>query len=121
MSEKANILVVDDEEGIRLLITSSLKRFYNVVTAANVDEALKTLDRQSFDLIVSDVQMPGKSGEEMLELLVLRGIHIPVILITGHMDSGNRIAELKEKAFDCLAKPFSMKLLRELIETALHE
>lgn len=119
MSAEKNILIVDDEVDIRVLLESVLFE-YETDSASDVDEALEKLNEKSFDLIISDMRMPGgKSGEDLINILKERQINTPIIIMTGHMDSGSRVAELKKIAFDCLTKPFRINELMDVIEKAL--
>src|SRR5579864_9257494 len=109
------ILVVDDQPSIAGLMSQLLSiRGYDVVTACNVDQAQAEIQRQTPDLILSDVVMPGKSGYEFC-----RGLKdnpatrlIPFVLITGLSDSGDKVRGIESGADDFLNKPV---LAEELI------
>jgi putative two-component system response regulator len=109
------ILVVDDQPSIAGLMSQLLSaRGYDVVTAANAEQAEAEVRRRSPDLILSDVMMPGKSGYEFC-----RGLKenpatrlIPFVLITGLSDSGDKVRGIEAGADDFLNKPV---LAEELI------
>lgn len=108
------ILVIDDEE----LITKSLvlaleKSGYEVLVAKHCDEALAMAEAIDFDLIISDIRMPGVDGIEtvrrILDLMTKRGIrHAPRIFMTGYADQGaeEKAQTLKPKAY--IFKPFDL-------------
>jgi putative two-component system response regulator len=109
------ILVVDDQPSIAGLMSQLLSvRGYDVVTAANAEQAEAEVRRRTPDLILSDVLMPGKSGYELC-----RGLKdnpatrlIPFVLITGLSDSGDKVRGIEAGADDFLNKPV---LAEELI------
>ena len=109
------ILVVDDQPSIAGLMSQLLSiRGYDVVTAANAQEAEAEVRRQAPDLILSDVIMPGKSGYEFCRELKENPATrlIPFVLITGLSDSGDKVRGIEAGADDFLNKPV---LAEELI------
>ena len=109
------ILVVDDQPSIAGLMSQLLSiRGYDVVTAANAQEAEAEVRRQPPDLILSDVIMPGKSGYEFCRELKENPATrlIPFVLITGLSDSGDKVRGIEAGADDFLNKPV---LAEELI------
>jgi len=110
-----HILVVDDQPGIAGLMSQLLgMRGYEVVTAANAEEAEAEIRRHAPDLILSDVMMPGKSGYELCRELKDNPATrlIPFVLITGLSDSGDKVRGIESGADDFLNKPV---LAEELI------
>src|SRR5260370_26604502 len=77
------ILVVDDEEQVRNLFAKCLNQNYSCETAANAQEALEWLDREPFALVVSDVQMPGLGGIELLRKISRRYRGTAVTIVSG--------------------------------------
>src|SRR5579863_3330431 len=109
------ILVVDDQPSIAGLMSQLLSiRGYDVVTAANAEEAEAEIRRQLPDLILSDVMMPGKSGYELCRELKDNPATrlIPFVLITGLSDSSDKVRGIEAGADDFLNKPV---LAEELI------
>lgn len=106
-----HLLVVDDDKRLRALIKKYLsENGFIVVSAADAEEAKKNLQYLSFDLIVLDIMMPGKTGLEFL--VELRSTNtIPVLLLTALGDSADRIHGLEKGADDYLPKPFEPKEL----------
>ena len=108
----AHILVVDDDEGIRLLVKKYLNENNYLVTTAdtaeNADQKIKLID---FDLIILDIMMPGKSGLEFIKENKNK-LETPVILLTAKGEAIERVEGLEIGADDYLPKPFEP---RELI------
>ena len=83
-TSRGNVLVVDDDPGIRSLIKDKLSRDrFTCTNCSNGAEALDALDRQAFDIIISDLQMPGISGLELLRLTHERHNRAAFLMITG--------------------------------------
>jgi DNA-binding NtrC family response regulator len=80
----ARLLVIDDEANIRLLYAQELAdEGYEVVTAANVSEALNRLDEQTFDLVILDIKLKSESGLDLLQQIVKERHNLPVILCSA--------------------------------------
>jgi two-component system response regulator PilR (NtrC family) len=119
MSDRsARILVVDDEQSMREFLEIFLRREgYEVMTAADVDTALLHLESDEVDLVITDMQMPEKTGLDLL--LAAREISPDTILIvvTAFGTTDSAISAMKEGAYDYLTKPFKVDELRIVIET----
>ncbi len=116
------ILVADDEESMRFVLKSSLQRKgYEVVCASDGLEAETLIDRESYDLILLDIRMPGKDGFELLEKIRKKPFPPAVIIMTAQDTMKNAITAMKKGAFDYLVKPFDIDELEILAEKALHE
>jgi two-component system NtrC family sensor kinase len=113
------ILIVDDEEVVRQLFAESLSESYECVTASNVPEALQLLAEQQFALAISDVQMPGLSGIELLRKIVSGFPSVAVIMVSG-VGRTQRVRDaLRLGAFDYLIKPCDLDVLQLSVERAL--
>jgi two-component system, cell cycle response regulator CpdR len=112
----ARVLVVDDDEGIRGIVSRMLSRQHVVDTAENGAIALDMLAESTFDLVISDVQMPVMDGEALLLHMHTRGEQTPVLLMSGHLIDSDQVCLL---AADFLAKPFMMGELVEKVEVLL--
>jgi putative two-component system response regulator len=111
----ARILVVDDQPSIAGLMSQLLSiRGYEVITASSAEQAEAEVRRQSPDLILSDVMMPGKSGYDLCRTLKENPVTrlIPFVLITGLSDSNDKVRGIESGADDFLNKPV---LAEELI------
>lgn len=113
---KAHILVVDDDTRICDLVSRFLHEHdFIVITAENVIEAECMMENFSFDALVVDVMMPGKTGTEFVQELRDRAQDVPVLLLTALGEAEDRIAGLESGADDYLAKPFEpMELVLRL-------
>jgi two-component system NtrC family sensor kinase len=113
------ILIVDDEEAVRTLFALSLSERYECATAADTQEALKLLAEQQFALVISDVQMPGLSGVELLRKVISDFPETVVIMVSGIDRSQRVIDALRLGAFDYLIKPCDLDVLQLRVEQAL--
>lgn len=119
---KPKILVVDDEISIRLLLENFLSLDYQVIMRGNGLEALEWLATDIPDLIICDIQMPVMDGYKLLAKIRLQGYtkHTPVIMLSSHETSKERIKCYKLGAQDYLTKPFNPEELEEMIKKNLH-
>jgi DNA-binding response OmpR family regulator len=105
MSDSANILVVDDEQNIRLTLSALLRRVgHTVTTAASGEEAVSLFGSQLFDLMLVDLQMPGINGIQVVEALRGRGLDTEVIVLTGHGSLESAIEGIHQGIFDYMLK-----------------
>ncbi len=114
------ILIVDDEPVIRDIVQRSLSRVgFEVIQAADGQEALAIVDREEPSLVVLDILMPGLDGMAVLQQL--RRTHlVPVIMVTARSDLNDRIAAIQAGADDYITKPFSPRELEARIRSVLH-
>jgi len=116
----ASILVVDDEPAIQDIITWALSaEGYRVTTAGNGEEALARVESEEFDVIVTDIVMPGIDGLEVLERSRVLSPRAAVIVMTAYAALETAIAALRRGASDYLEKPFSVDLLKERVQRLL--
>jgi excisionase family DNA binding protein len=104
---KANILVVDDEEMVRLLFKTTLEELGHQVTGA--ETALKGLElvkQRDFDLVFLDLKMPGVDGAELFRQIKMIKPKLPVTIITGYPDSEIMVRALTYGPFGIMNKPF---------------
>ncbi len=122
MSASARILVVDDERSMREFLEILLrKEGYDVTTAGDVDGALVALDSDDFDLVISDIQMPGKSGLDLLRSIRGAQGDALVVMITAFATTETAIAAMKEGAYDYLTKPFKVDEIKLVVQKALEK
>ncbi len=108
-SQLFRVLVVDDEEALRVSLVSFLRdRGMAVQEAASGLEALDCLEKEPCDAVVSDIRMPGLDGIGLLKAVRERYTGIEVILVTGFQDMETAIAATRHSAFDYLAKPYNL-------------
>jgi two-component system response regulator FlrC len=117
----ARILVVDDEDGIRSFVAEVLEDEHDaVMTATNGDEAAALLDQQGFDVVVTDLKMPGRDGLALLSKVRAEQPETQVILLTAQGTVESAVQAMKSGAFDYLQKPIgSPGELRLLVSRAL--
>jgi DNA-binding NtrC family response regulator len=110
-----HILLVDDDNEIRQIICEFLENRNHTVTA--VPDGLKALLYldDHIDVIITDIQMPGISGIDLLRTTRERFPDLPVILITAHSSFETAIAALRDKAYDYLQKPLKLRELLDII------
>ena len=117
----AHILMVDDDEGIRLLVKKYLnENKYLVTTADSAEDASEKVKIIKFDLIILDIMMPGKSGLEFIQENKKK-LDTPIILLTAKGDANERIEGLEIGADDYLPKPFEPKELVLRIQNIINK
>ncbi len=117
----AHILVVDDDEGIRLLVKKYLnENQYLVTTADSAEDAFEKIKIIKFDLIILDIMMPGKSGLEFISDHK-NNLDTPIVLLTAKGEAIERIEGLEIGADDYLPKPFEPKELILRIKNILNK
>ncbi|MDR2402689.1 MAG: sigma-54 dependent transcriptional regulator [Spirochaetaceae bacterium] len=114
------LLVVDDEKNIREGLAASLQMDgYEVETAAAGDEGWKLFLKGDIDLVITDLRMPGISGEDLLQRIGAETPGIPVIVLTGHGTVENAVNAMRNGAYDFLTKPVNLDRLSLLVKRAL--
>jgi len=112
------VLLVDDEPSLRLTLTAFLKRAgYEVVAAADFQSALLHLS-SGFDVAVVDINLPGRSGIELLQEINTRESYVPVIMITGELNLSVIPEIVRAGAYDFLTKPIIKEVLLKAVGRA---
>jgi two-component system alkaline phosphatase synthesis response regulator PhoP len=120
--EKAGrrILLVEDEPGLVLTLTDRLtSEGYVVSSVSDGEAALELVDRESFDLILLDVMLPGKSGFDVCRDIRQKSIETPVLMLTARSQVVDKVVGLKLGADDYLTKPFEMMELMARVEALM--
>jgi len=118
--QKSRVLIVDDEADIRELLSLTLQRMgLDTDCAANEFEATQLMQKQTYDLCLTDMRLPDGDGLQLLEHVGRHYAAMPVAVITAHGSAENAVAALKAGAFDYLSKPVSLSQLRALVRSAL--
>lgn len=108
MSQRNSILVVDDDTAVGTVLAAQLKQGgYEATWVGSAEQALATMEKRAFDLVISDVRMPGLSGLELLEVLRTRSPDLPVILLTAHGTVPMAVEAMRKGAADFMTKPFN--------------
>ena len=117
---ETNILVIDDEPGIREGCKRALRPHgYHVQIAENGEQGLKIVQSANFDLVLIDVMMPGTSGIDMISLIHQHDPETVCIIITGYATVELAVAALKQGAYDFLTKPFTSDELLLVVNQGL--
>jgi len=121
-NHSARLLIVDDKEQMRDVLQKFLTaEGYRIETAANGKEALEKIGRQNFNLILSDIKMPGMDGDELLAEILKRDAEAVVILMTAFGSIEAAVSAIKRGAADYISKPFQMDEVLLRIGRALKE
>ncbi len=116
------ILIVDDENEMRVALNAALKRGgYDLTTAEDGRQAWDILQDQRFDLVISDVRMPGMNGLDLLKNIKQQEHPTSVLMMTAYGDIDNAVETMKAGAFDYLLKPFSAEILESAVNRALQD
>ncbi len=120
MSTRSQLLIVDDDSAMREMLASLFRdRGYAVAEAASASEALARAGEQGFDVVLSDIRMPGKTGIEMVGELRGRLPETPVVLMTAFGSIDSAVESMRAGAFDYITKPFEPDAVLLTIERAL--
>lgn len=112
-TEKASLLVVEDNDDFREFLISCLKEYYVVFDAPDGKEALSILSQQQIQIIISDVMMPVMDGMKLCHKVKtdIRYSHIPIILLTARTTEEHILSGLREGADEYITKPFNLEIL----------
>jgi len=116
---KARILIVDDEPVVRNLLRELLGGNYECVEADSAEDALVLLQTETFNLVISDIQMSGISGLEMIPRVIEFAPDISIIMISGLQNIESAIKSMRAGAFDYITKPFDFDHVESVIIRAL--
>jgi DNA-binding NtrC family response regulator len=117
--ERACILIIDDEPGIRNVLYAALSERYECRAVGSAEDALSLLSTENFDLVISDIKMGGISGLEMIPQLKASAPDTVVMMISGEQTIETAIEALRVGAFDYLMKPFALQQVEAAVRRAL--
>lgn len=119
MDEKNSILVIDDElrlcKNIKTLLTHE---GYDVVTCSDGREAIKLLESGSFNLVLTDIKMPGVDGYGIMEYIQKYHPDMLIVVMTAYVSTSSAIVALRKGAYDYLVKPFDFNMMKIVIDRA---
>ena len=116
-AETLRVLLVDDNASVlRFLVSAVASNNCEVTTASTAEQAMEVLGDAPFDLVVSDIKMPGLSGLDLLRAIKSKQPATPVVLITGVPSVNSAVFGLRHGAYDYLPKPFSVTEVRDLLQ-----
>jgi DNA-binding NtrC family response regulator len=122
MNIQKKLMVIDDEpairEGVRRILESGS---YLVETFSCGHEAMERIKQETFDLVITDLKMPGMSGMEVLQSIQQTRPNLPVIFITGYTSVESAVEVMKQGAMDYIAKPFTPEELLDTVKRALEQ
>jgi two-component system response regulator PilR (NtrC family) len=122
MTAKARILVVDDERSMQEFLEIFFRREgYQVVTAGDLESARTHLEEDDFDVVITDIQMPGGSGLDLLRAAHEVSPESIVVMITAYASTETAIGAMKEGAYDYITKPFKVDEIKLVVEKALEK
>ena len=122
MREQSRILVVDDERSMREFLEIFFRREgYDVATVDDVDSALLAIESDDYDVVITDIQMPDRSGLELLHAVREISPETPVIMITAFATTENAIEAMKQGAYDYITKPFKVDEIGVVVRKALEK
>ncbi len=116
---KSRVLIVDDEPSVRYLFAACLSERYECVQAGSVMEAFAQLAGGEFDLVITDVLMPGLSGVELLRKIIETYPYTSVIMVSGVNQPARALDAIRLGAFDYLIKPCDLDVLELTVERAM--
>jgi len=117
--KEITLLIVDDEEPIRKLLSAHLGATYNCMTTDSAEEATRLLGSSDFNLVITDIRMPGASGLELCQLVHKTCPETVVMVVSGMTDIQFAIEAMRQGAFDYITKPFDLPHVLLSVERAL--
>ena len=117
----ADILVVDDDAVIRDTLCELLASDHHCQPVSTAEEALRELQTQSFDVVLTDISMPGLNGRHLLQRVLSLYPELPVIIISGLSDQDQAQSLISAGAFDYLLKPFRLEVVEESVRRAVEQ
>ncbi len=118
--DNARILIIDDEKVIREGVERALSnRGYHIAKAEDGDRGLMLLKEQEFDIVLTDLMMPGLDGFAVLDWIRQNQPHVQVIVITGFATVTKAVTAMKQGAFDFVGKPFTPDYIRVVVDRAI--
>ena len=115
----SRVLVVDDDETIRDTLCELLSAEHDCQTAQTAEQALARLEVDSYDVVLTDISMPGLSGLELLGRVRQKYPDTPVIIISGISDQEHAQGLIRLGAFEFLLKPFRIEVVEKSVKRAL--
>ena len=115
------ILIVEDKEGMRRVLTETFQGKYEVEEVSRGDEAIQKIKDNDFHVVVTDLRLPGQDGIAVLEAVKQSRPATLVIVITAHGSVEGAVDAMRKGAYDYILKPFSIAELELKVEKALHQ
>lgn len=119
MSEKKNVLIIDDEKNIRFTLKKSLESDFEVETAVNGEDGIEKFREDNFDVVLLDMKLPGMDGIETLKQIKDIDKTANIIIITGFGSVDSAVETMKLGAIDYLNKPFTPEEIKEVVNEVI--
>lgn len=114
------ILIIDDEESVRMSLATILKKSgYDVFISSNGEEGIRHVEKYNFDLVITDLKMHGMDGIKVLEQVKAISPDTLVIIITGYASLESAVAAIRKGASDYLVKPFQIDVLKLVVKRSV--
>jgi DNA-binding NtrC family response regulator len=113
------ILIIDDDEQVRNLLREILSDAHDCVVAGSAEDALALLNTESFNLVISDINMGGISGLELVPRVLARTPDTVVVMISGQQTIDCAIESMRAGAFDYITKPLDIRQIDAAVRRAL--
>jgi response regulator RpfG family c-di-GMP phosphodiesterase len=121
-ADPRNVLVVDDDAAVRELLADGLETFgYPSVTAGGIDEAFEIVKAEPLRLVLSDIDMPGGDGMQLLKRIKSHDPGLDVIMVTGAVDADTAVQAIRQGASDYVTKPFNLDEVQIVVERTLEK
>src|SRR6267142_1696726 len=117
--KKATILIIDDHDQLRSLLMEAFGDEYKCALAASGEDALVLLEHMDFDLVLSDINMSGMSGLELVPQILKKSPDTVVVMISGQQTIDYAIAAMRVGAFDYITKPLDLPHVEGVVRRAL--
>ncbi|NOX19800.1 MAG: sigma-54-dependent Fis family transcriptional regulator [Nitrospirae bacterium] len=116
------VLVIDDEAIVRVSCERVLQpEGYEVVSISRGDEAIELMEKERFDIVLTDLKMPDMDGLEVLKIIKKRWPDVQVIIITGYGTISTAVQAIKLGAYEYIEKPFTPEDILRVVKSALEE
>ena len=120
--QTGKILIVDDNDQMCSLLADILELFdYQTLQARDGEEALRRLQEDKFDLVITDLRMPKMSGTELLKLIKKDQPHLPVVVVSGFTPGNTQNLIIGEQADGFLNKPFTVEQIEKMLKDLLSQ
>lgn len=118
----ARVLIVDDDESLRTVLSEAVRSFgHEVETAADGVEALERYKQDQIDLVITDLKMPGMDGLELLQKVKEIRPDAVVLMVTGYPTIDSAVQAIKHGAYDYITKPFKFEDVEVVIRRAVEK
>ena len=119
---RKSVLVIDDERSVREVLAEGLAGFgYETYMAGSAAQAFEIVQQKQIDVILSDIEMPGESGMQLLDRIKQLNEDLDVIMVTGVVDAETAIKSIRQGASDYVTKPFNLDEVQIVVERTLEK